>query len=98
MVQPAQPVRIWEIGDDMDVWFAMLAGTQLDLFTPLDGGPLATQKAATQFDAAKLSLLMYILVLAGLGTFDEGWFANTDVQDGAGVDRSMNGCARCTPL
>jgi hypothetical protein len=64
----------------MDEWYAMLAAMKLDLFTPLDHGPLmATELAsALDIDADKLSLLLYVLVLAGLLTVDEGRFANTE--------------------
>jgi len=60
-------------------WSAVLAGMQLDLFTPLDDAPLyATELAvALNVDAGKLSLLLYSLVVAGLLTVDDGRFANT---------------------
>jgi SAM-dependent methyltransferase len=61
-------------------WFAMIAGMELDLFTPLDTGPMTAPELATvlNVDAGKLSLLLYALVIAGLLTVEDGRFANTD--------------------
>ena len=52
---------------------------KLDLFTPLNDGPLtAAELAATlQVDAEKLSMLLYVLVVTGLLAVEEGRFANT---------------------
>jgi SAM-dependent methyltransferase len=57
----------------------MLAGLQLDVFTPLHGGPLtAVQLAeAVGVGPARLRLLLYALVAAGLLTEQDGRFANT---------------------
>lgn len=58
---------------------AMLAGMQLDVFTPLAGGPLPAPVLAARLavDAAKLRPLLYALVTAGLLTVDGENFANT---------------------
>ena len=58
---------------------ALLAGMQLDLFTPLQDGPLSTAQiaAATGTDPDRLERLLYVLVAAGLLTFQAGLFANT---------------------
>src|SRR4051812_42669962 len=79
VVQPSQPVRILQIHEASKEWFAMLAGAQLDLFTPLDNGPMRADAlaAALDVDAGKLSLLLYALVVAGLLTVEDGRFANT---------------------
>jgi hypothetical protein len=79
MVQPPQPERITQIGETVPDYFALLAGMQLDLFTPLEDGPLTAAELAIalQADAGKLSLLLYTLVVAGLLTVDEGRFSNT---------------------
>jgi predicted O-methyltransferase YrrM len=79
LVQPAQPLRILQIQEAGKEWFAMLAGAQLDLFTPLDNGPMRADAlaAALDVDADKLSLLLYALVVAGLLTVEDGRFANT---------------------
>lgn len=62
---------------------AMLAGMQLDLFTPLKDGPLscADLAAALGVRAEKLSPLLYVLVNAGLLRIDGGRFANTPEAD-----------------
>src|SRR5688572_25467070 len=59
--------------------FAMLAGMQLDLFTPLKDGPLEVEQLATTLgvDVSKLRPVLYLLVRAGLLTVDEGRFSNT---------------------
>src|SRR5687768_502213 len=59
--------------------FAMLAGMQLDLFTPLAGGPLSADELATALGVGlpKLRPVLYLLVKAGLLTVDGGRFSNT---------------------
>ena len=58
---------------------ALLAGRQLDLFTPLKDGPLSAEGIAEVLgvNASKLELLLYALVAAGLLTVDAGLFSNT---------------------
>ena len=58
---------------------ALLAGRQLDLFTPLKDGPMNAEAIAETLgvDASKLELLLYALVAAGLLTVDAGQFSNT---------------------
>jgi hypothetical protein len=62
-----------------DAAFAMLAGLQLDVFTPLQGGPLTPAQLAEAIGVgpARLRLLLYALVAAGLLTEQDGRFANT---------------------
>jgi hypothetical protein len=76
---PSYPARILQIHENGKEWFAMLAGTQLDVFTPLDDGPLRADDLALAcgVDAGKLSLLLYALAVAGLLSVEDGRFANT---------------------
>lgn len=58
---------------------AMLAGMQLDLFSPLRDGPLEAKALAGALGVGeeKISPLLYLLVKAGLLTEVKGGFANT---------------------
>ena len=62
-----------------DASFAMLAGIQLALFTPLQHGPMSTEQIADAIGVAptRLPLLLYALVAAGLLTEEHGCFSNT---------------------
>ncbi|MCH6566126.1 MAG: hypothetical protein IH811_09675 [Proteobacteria bacterium] len=62
---------------------AMLAGMQLDLFTPLKDGPMRTEALgeAIGVDPGKLAPLLYALVAAELLTVRDGAFANTPEAD-----------------
>jgi len=57
----------------------MLAGMQLDVFTPLKNGPMTAEQIAASIGVApkRLRLLLYCLVAAGLLTESDGKFANT---------------------
>src|SRR5438093_10385416 len=59
--------------------FAMLAGMQLDVFTPLRSGPMTADEIANAIGvgAERLRLLLYSLVAAGLLTEQDGRFSNT---------------------
>jgi predicted O-methyltransferase YrrM len=61
----------------------MVAGMQLDLFTPLGAGPMDAGQLAAALDVApeKLAPLLYALVAAGLLTVEAGQFANTPEAD-----------------
>jgi len=63
--------------------FAMLAGMQLDIFSPLHGHPMNAESLAKLLDvkATKLSPLLYALVTAGLLTVEDGIFSNTQEAD-----------------
>ena len=63
--------------------FAMLAGMELDLFTPLKDGPMGavTLAESLSVQAARLSPLLYALVAAGLLTVEDGVFSNTEEAD-----------------
>ncbi|MFC2063617.1 methyltransferase [Chloroflexota bacterium] len=62
---------------------AMLAGMQLDLFTPIKDGPLNPGQLASKLgvNADKLAPLLYALVIAGLLVEQDGTFANTPETD-----------------
>ena len=63
----------------VDSAFAMLAGMQLDVFTPLKDGPMTADQIAEAIDVGpkRLSLLLYALVSAGLLTVEDGLFTST---------------------
>ena len=77
--QPASPRRINQLRSEADAAFAMLAGMQLDVFTPLKAGPLDAEQIADAIGVtpARLRLLLYCLVAAGLLTEENGRFSNT---------------------
>ena len=58
---------------------AMLAGMELDLFTPLKDGPMTSGQIAEVLGARadKLKPLLYALVAAGLLIVEEDFFSNT---------------------
>ena len=60
--------------------FALLAGMQLDLFTPLKDGPMNAEQIATTLNVgpAKLKALLYALVVAGFLNVEGEFFSNTD--------------------
>jgi len=60
--------------------FAMLAGMQLDVFTPLKDGPTSAEQIASAIGVkpVKLKPLLYALVAAGLLTMEGDLFSNTD--------------------
>jgi predicted O-methyltransferase YrrM len=59
--------------------FAMLAGMQLDVFTPLKNGPMEAKTLAAALDVLeeKLTPLLFSLVVAGLLKVEEKSFSNT---------------------
>lgn len=76
----SQPNTIERLGNAVYPSFAMLAGMQLDLFTPLKDGPMTAEQIADALGvrAAKLEPLLYALVAAELLTVEGDRFANTD--------------------
>ena len=74
-----QPTTIQQLASAVYPSFAMLAGMQLDVFTPLQEGPLTAAQlvAVLGVHMEKLSRLLYALVIAGLLTVDGDRFANT---------------------
>ena len=79
MTSPPEPKTIQKL---VDVYpsFALLAGMQLDLFTPLEAGPMPPEQIANAIgvSAKKLKPLLYALVAAELLTVEGDCFANTD--------------------
>lgn len=77
----AEENPILKIGNVVYPAFAMLAGMQLDLFTPLKDGPMTAEQiaAATGVGPAKLKPLLYALVTAGLLSVEDKLFVNTEV-------------------
>lgn len=63
--------------------FALCAACELDVFTPLADNPKSAEELAAVLgvDAAKLRVLLYLLVTARLLTVDVGRFANTREAD-----------------
>jgi precorrin-6B methylase 2 len=76
---PPQPTTIQNLATAVYPSFAMLAGMQLDVFTPLHAEPLTAAQLADGLgvNAEKLSRLLYALVTAHLLTVEGDRFANT---------------------
>jgi hypothetical protein len=77
--QTPQPDIFYKIKNSARPVAAMLAGMQLDLFTPLDERPLSVDELAADLEvnANNLGPLLYGLVLAGLLVVEDGRFSNT---------------------
>ena len=62
---------------------AMLAGMELNLFTPLKDGPLHVEQLALKLgvNTGRLRTLLYALVVAGLLTEEDGAFSKTTEKD-----------------
>jgi ubiquinone/menaquinone biosynthesis C-methylase UbiE len=76
---PLRPETIEKLASAVYPAFAMVAGMQLDVFTPLKDGPLSVEHlaAALAVHPHKLRPLLYALVAAGLLTVEDERFANT---------------------
>jgi len=74
-----RPEIINNLRNAADAAFAMLAGMQLDVFTPLKDGPRSAEDIARAIGvgAARLRLLLYPLVAARLLTEENGYFSNS---------------------
>lgn len=74
-----RPDTVNKLRTAADAAFAMLAGMQLDVFTPLKAGPMTTEQIASAIGVSpiRLRLLLYALVVAGLLTEQDGFFSNT---------------------
>ena len=61
--------------------FALLAGMQLDLFTPLKNGPMNAEEIALIIGvrSGKLKALLYALVVAGFLAVKGEYFSNTEL-------------------
>ncbi len=75
----SRPDTVNKLRFGVDAAFAMLAGMQLDVFTPLGEGPKTGEEVARAIGVApgRLRLLLYGLVAAGLLTEKDGRFSNT---------------------
>ena len=75
----SKPETVNKLRFAVDAGFAMLAAMQLDLFTPLKAGPMTAEQlaAALGVGPARLRLLLYVLVVAGLLIEQDGHFSNT---------------------
>ncbi len=78
-----QPTTIQKLSTAVYPSFAMLAGMQLDVFTPLKDGPMTAEQlaAALGVKTGKLSPLLYALVSAELLTVEGEQFSNTPESD-----------------
>jgi ubiquinone/menaquinone biosynthesis C-methylase UbiE len=76
---PLRPDTIERLASAVYPAFAMVAGMQLDVFTPLKDGPLSLEDLAATLAVhpRKLRPLLYALVAAGLLTVEDECFANT---------------------
>lgn len=81
--QPPRPETIEKLEAAVFPSFAMLAGMQLDLFTPLKDGPMNVGELAQALGVGptKLEPLLYSLVDAGLLTVEGEGFSNTPESD-----------------
>ena len=81
--QPPRPETIEKLEAAVFPSFAMLAGMQLDLYTPLKDGPMSVVELAQALDVGptKLEPLLYSLVDAGLLTVEGQRFSNTRESD-----------------
>jgi hypothetical protein len=77
--QVTRPETINKLSFAADAAFAMLAGMQLDVFTPLRSGPMTAKEISNTIGvgAERLRLLLYCIVAAGLLTEDACRFSNT---------------------
>ena len=75
----ARPDTINKLRFAADAALAMLAGMQLDVFTPMREGPMTPEDIAHAIGvkADRLRLLLWALVAAGLLTEKDGRFSNT---------------------
>ena len=81
--QVARPETIDRLANSVYPAFAMLAGMQLGLFTPLGDGPMTAEQIASALsvDPGKLRPLLYALVAAGLLSVEGDIFSNTPESD-----------------
>ena len=77
--QRPTPDTINKLRTGADQSLAMLAGMQLDVFTPLKNGPMSLEELAKTLEVRPLKLrpLLYALVLAGLLKVEDVRFSNT---------------------
>lgn len=75
----ANPATITRLGYAVDSSFAMYAGMKLDVFSPLNDGPMTVEQVAEAIKVkpTRLRSLLYALVNAELLTVQDGLFSNT---------------------
>ena len=80
---PPRPGTIEMLGMAVYPSFAMLAGMQLDVFTPLKDGPMSAEQVAEKIgvSAGKLRRVLYALVTAELLSVEGDLFSNTPEAD-----------------
>ncbi len=80
MSPTSEPKTIKKLATAVYPSFAMLAGMQLDVFTPLKNGPMSAEQIADAIGVkpSKLKPLLYALVAAELLTVEGNSFSNTD--------------------
>jgi hypothetical protein len=78
-----EPETIEKLGNAAFFSIAMVAGMQLELFTPLGSGPMTAEQLAEALGVGvtRLTPLLYALVAADLLTVEDGRFANTPEAD-----------------
>lgn len=78
-----RPDTVTKLRYAADAAFAMLAGMQLDVFTPLKAGPQTAEEIAHALgvSSTRLRLVLYSLAAAGLLTEKHGRFSNTPEAD-----------------
>jgi 2-hydroxy-4-(methylsulfanyl)butanoate S-methyltransferase len=78
-----RPETVTKLRYAADAAFAMLAGMQLDVFTPLKAGPQTADDIAHALgvSSTRLRLVLYSLAAAGLLTEKHGRFSNTPEAD-----------------
>jgi SAM-dependent methyltransferase len=78
--QPPNPETISRLQAGVSPALALLAGMQLDVFTPLAGGSRTAAEVAASLGVReeRLSRLLYALVSAGLLRHENGRFANSE--------------------
>jgi SAM-dependent methyltransferase len=76
---PLRPETIEKLNQAVYPSFAMVAGMQLDVFTPLKDGPMSVEHLAETLavNPQKLRPLLYALITAELLTVEDERFANT---------------------
>jgi SAM-dependent methyltransferase len=78
-----RPDIVNKLRSEVDAGFAMLAGMQLDVFTPLKTRPMTAEEIARAIGVGpgRLRLLLYHLAVAGLLNEENGKFSNTPEAD-----------------
>ena len=83
LTSEVRPETINRLRNSVESGLAMLAGAQLDVFTPLRHGPMSLEQAARAIEVKPIKLrpLMYALAVAGLLKLEGEKFSNTAEAD-----------------